>query len=76
MTTTSTLIRIGNSTGVIIPSRILKSLSLSVRDRIQFSEKNGEVTLRKLLEDEIETPFSALDAWCDDNGYADGGGSG
>ena len=30
---------------------------------------NGEITLRKLLDNKAETPFSALDVWCDENGY-------
>ncbi len=69
MTTNTTILRIGNSSGIIIPSAIMKSLSLSVRDKISICEENGKITLRKLPENKAETPFSALDAWCDENGY-------
>lgn len=69
MTTSTTILRIGNSSGVIIPSAIMKSLSLSVRDKVSICEENGKITLRKILENKVETPFSALDSWCDANGY-------
>ena len=69
MTMNTTILRIGNSSGIIIPSAIMKSLSLSVRDKISICEENGKITLRKLLDNKAETPFSALDVWCDENGY-------
>lgn len=47
----------------------MKSLSLSVRDRISICEENGKITLSKLPDNAEETPFSALDAWCDEKGY-------
>lgn len=71
MTTNATILRIGNSSGIIIPSAIMKSLSLSVRDKISICEENGKITLRKLPENKAETPFFALDAWCDENGYGE-----
>lgn len=68
MTMNTTILRIGNSSGIIIPSAIMKSLSLSVRDKISICEENGKITLRKLPDNKAETPFSALDVWCDENG--------
>ncbi len=69
MMTNTTLIRIGNSTGVVIPARILKSLSLSVKDKVSIGEENGRITLRKVADNTEKTPFTALDLWCDENGY-------
>lgn len=67
--TNTTLIRIGNSTGVVIPAKILKSLSLSVKDKVSIGEENGRITLRKIPDNTEKTPFSALDSWCSENGY-------
>ena len=68
MTTTSTILKIGNSCGIIIPARILKSLSLGERDEITITETGGVITLRKCEQEAVETPFSRLDRWCEENG--------
>ncbi len=71
MTVNTTLIKIGNSTGVIIPAKILKSLSLSGKDKVNISEENGRITICASTVNDKQTPFSALDAWYDENGYDD-----
>ena len=70
MTTNSTILRIGNSCGVIIPARIMKSLSLSERDVLSVTESDGKIILQKAADAEKVTPFSALDQWYRDNGFA------
>ncbi len=72
MTTNSTILRIGNSCGVIIPAKILKSLALSARDEVCISDEGGKITLTKIPDEKEITPFSALDAWCEKNGYGNG----
>lgn len=67
----TTILKIGNSSGVIIPAAIMKSLSLSVRDKISIAEENGKITLRKITDREEVTPFSAFDALCTEKGYSD-----
>ncbi len=71
MTTNSTILRIGNSCGVIIPAKILKSLALGARDEVRISDDGGKITLTKIPEEKKITPFSALDDWCEKNGYGD-----
>ncbi len=71
MTTNSTILRIGNSCGVIIPAKILKSLALGARDEVRISDDGGKITLTKIPEGKEITPFSALDDWCEKNGYGD-----
>lgn len=73
METTANILRIGNSCGVIIPSRIMKSLSLSVKDTLTVSEIDGKIVLEKLPDILEDSPFSELDRWCKEKGY--GGGS-
>lgn len=68
---TATIIRIGNSNGVVIPSKIMKSLDLSERDTLVMKECEGGVFLKKVPENTPETPFSALDKWNDINGYSE-----
>lgn len=68
---TSTIIRIGNSKGVIIPARMLKSLTISEKDEVEIVECNGGIMIRKAQPVEKETPFSALDRWVSDNGFND-----
>lgn len=70
---TSTVIRIGNSNGLIIPSRILKSLSLTEKDEVEIFECNGGIMIRKNGAGEKDTPFSSLDKWAADKGYEDCG---
>ncbi len=73
MTTNTTLVKIGNSTGVIIPSKILKTLSLSAKDKVSIIEENGKIILYKPPKNEVQTPFSVLDTWYDENGYNQNG---
>jgi antitoxin component of MazEF toxin-antitoxin module len=69
MTTNLNIMRIGNSCGVIIPSSVMKSLSLSVRDKLRLTEANGKIILQKQSAGDVETPFFALDEWCRERGY-------
>ena len=69
MTTDLNIMRIGNSCGVIIPSSVMKSLSLSVRDKLRLTETNGRIILQKQSANDVETPFFALDEWCRERGY-------
>lgn len=71
MTANTTILKIGNSSGVIIPAAIMKSLSLSVRDKISVAEENGKIILRKIADSEAVTPFTAFDALCAEKGYVD-----
>ena len=68
---TSTIIRIGNSKGVVIPARVLKSLTISEKDEVEIVECNGGIMIRKAQPVEKETPFSALDRWVAENGFND-----
>lgn len=68
---TSTIIRIGNSNGLIIPAKILKSLTISEKDKVEIVECNGGIMIKKAEPVEKETPFSALDRWASDNGFND-----
>ena len=52
------IIRIGNSRGVIIPSSILKELSLKEKDEVVFSAKEGALHIRKL--EPYTGPFTGL----------------
>lgn len=70
MTVNSSILKIGNSCGIIIPSKILKALSLSEKDSVLITEAGGRITIQKFEASEIETPFSALDRWCDERGYS------
>lgn len=69
MTTNSTILRIGNSCGVIIPAKILKSLALSARDEVSICADGGKITLRKIAGADKATPFSSLDTWYAEHGY-------
>lgn len=69
MTTSSSILKIGNSCGIIIPAKILRSLSLSEKDTVILSENGGCLTLKKQTAAE-KTPFSALDIWCQEHGYS------
>ncbi len=69
MTANSSILRIGNSCGIIIPAKILKALSLSEKDSVRITEAGGRITIQKCESSEVETPFSALDHWCDERGY-------
>ena len=52
------IIRIGNSRGLIIPSSILKELSLKEKDEVVFSTKEGALHVRKL--EPYTGPFTGL----------------
>lgn len=69
MTYTSKIIKVGNSSGVIIPSALFKALKLSDRDPITLREAEGGIILKKAEAPKEETPFSALDRWYEENGY-------
>lgn len=49
----------------------MKSLSLSVRDKISIAEEDGKITLRKIADPEEVTPFTAFDTLCDEKGFVD-----
>lgn len=69
MDASGTIIRIGNSNGVIIPARMLKALSFAEKDRIIISERDGGLLIMKNESQAQETVFSALDKWAEDQGY-------
>ncbi len=71
MGTDTTIMKIGNSSGVIIPAAIMKSLSLSVRDKVSIAEENGKIVLRKTSDSGSVTPFTRFDRLCDEKGYGD-----
>ncbi|MBR5904947.1 MAG: AbrB/MazE/SpoVT family DNA-binding domain-containing protein [Bacteroidales bacterium] len=52
------IIRIGNSRGLIIPSSILRELSLKEKDEVIFSTKEGTLQIRKL--EPYTGPFTGL----------------
>jgi len=68
---TATVVRIGNSNGIVIPAKIMKALALSERDSVEIKECNGGLFLRKIDSQQIRTPFSALDDWNADNGFSE-----
>ncbi|MCQ2134103.1 MAG: AbrB/MazE/SpoVT family DNA-binding domain-containing protein [Bacteroidales bacterium] len=67
MTINTNIIRIGNSKGVILPSKILKTLALDEKDSVCIIETEGSIVIRKTEDGIPLTPFSALDRWCDEN---------
>ncbi len=71
METTANILKIGNSCGVIIPSQVMKSLSLSVKDTLKLSEVDGKIILQKLDGSVKHSPFDALDMWCREKGYGE-----
>lgn len=68
---TTTVIKIGNSNGLVIPAKILKRLSISERDILEIKECEGGIVLKKAAAEPVRTPFSALDEWNEQHGYAD-----
>ena len=64
----TTVIKIGNSRGIIIPSAILKKLGVKEGDKVKLEEKDGACTLTFLGEEEepytgpYTGPFKALAA--------------
>lgn len=56
--------KIGNSCGVIIPSQIMKTLSLSVKDTLKVREVNGKIILEKMSGTKTESPFDIFDKMC------------
>lgn len=71
MTANATIIRIGNSNGLIIPAKLLKSLALKEKDAVSLTETGGGIVLKKIVAEEPETPFSALDKWNHEHGYGE-----
>ncbi len=71
MGTDTTIMKIGNSSGVIIPAAIMKSVSLSVRDKVSIAEENGKIVLSKISDSGSVTPFTRFDRLCDEKGYGD-----
>jgi len=68
---TVTVLKFGNSKGIIIPSRMLKSLKISERDSLEIREQNNGLFINKVDSVRKETPFSALDRWNEENGHSD-----
>jgi len=68
---TATVVRIGNSNGIVIPAKLLKSLTLSERDRVEIKECNGGLFLKKISTPDTRTPFTALDEWNESNGFTE-----
>lgn len=66
---TATIVRIGNSRGIVIPSKLLKSLDLSEKDAVEIRECNGGLVLKKVDCRTAVTPFTALDEWNSQHGY-------
>ncbi len=54
----TTIRKIGNSEGVILPKDLLQSLDLKAGDQIVISEDKGDIVLRK-AGDEFEEQMSA-----------------
>lgn len=69
---TATIVKIGNSNGIIIPAKILKSLQLAERDSLEIRESDGGLFLKKVGASNIVTPFSALDKWNETHGFTEG----
>lgn len=65
---TTTVIKIGNSSGVILPAKLLKSLSFSEKDKLEMIPCNSGLLLRKVDCAEPYNVFSDLDKWEDENG--------
>lgn len=61
---TSTIIKIGNSKGVIIPASMLKKLGWEEKDVIKFSFKNNAIVMEKedVFTGPFTGPFAALKA--------------
>ncbi len=60
---TTSIIKIGNSSGVIIPSRILKRMDLKMKDTVRISYEAGRVVISRERD-----PFEAISkgGWYDD----------
>lgn len=67
----ATVVRIGNSNGIVIPSKLMKSLTLSERDLVEIRECNGGLFLKKAGPVCATTPFTALDRWNEENGVTE-----
>ena len=72
MSMRTTVIRIGNSNGLVIPSKLLKRLSISERDVLEIKECDGVIILRKAEAEPARTPFSPLDEWNEEHGCSEG----
>lgn len=52
------IIKIGNSKGLIIPSSILKELSLEEKDEVMLNIENGLLCVKKI--EEYKGPFTGI----------------
>ena len=61
---TATIIKIGNSKGVIIPASLLKKAALSERDNVKFTFKDNAIVMEKedVFTGPFTGPFAALKA--------------
>lgn len=66
MTVNTNIIRIGNSNGIIIPMKMLRTLNLSEKDQIEISTHNGELRIRNASSENV---FSVLDRWNEEHGF-------
>jgi hypothetical protein len=61
MDTTVNIIRIGNSLGMILPSKILKRLGLGEKDKLSVNITSETITMTILDKNEsLNNPFSAI----------------
>lgn len=67
----ATVIRIGNSHGIILPSKMMAKMSLLPKDNVEIIEKDGGLLLRKIDPAAVNSPFHAIDVWNEEHGYAD-----
>lgn len=67
----ATVIRIGNSHGIILPAKMMAKMSLLPKDNVEIIEKDGGLLIKKRDPDAINSPFFAIDAWNEEHGYAD-----
>ena len=67
----SKIIRIGNSLGIIIPSKVLKEMSLKEKDEVGMELRGCRLVIGSVLD--IEDPFAAIShgGWYDNPEEAD-----
>lgn len=70
MVTSANIIRIGNSRGIILPSKMLKALKIENDEKLVIENRGREIVISRELE-MAQSPFYQLDEWCRENGYAD-----
>ena len=61
---TGTILKIGNSKGVIIPASLLKKAALSEKDNVKFTFKDNAIVMEKedIFTGPFTGPFAALKA--------------